>query len=411
MCASSVVHRGSATVPVTGGRRAEEELSERAPLHELVTAAPHLRAELQQRGRASALLVVAFAALVLPSWTGFGLLLEPAQVGRFGLVRALCAVPMLAVLWLLWRRPVGLRRPQLLTIAVLTLVQLDIAWMATRVTHVEAYLMGLSLALYGSGCVLAGRPRWTGGLIAVTWLALAVAALLPGSAVGVESLTTGVHYLATASIIAIVAHVLRQRVTVSELGARVRLEREQDRTSALLSRLDRLSHEDPLTGLANRRRWDAELSTVCAEARAKGTDVAVVLLDLDHFKQVNDRYGHAGGDEALRAVAALVRGAVRSGDLVARLGGDEFGILLPRADLERTVDLARALRERGRELQPAGFEPGAISLSLGVAVATGARAYPLELVSCADAQLYRAKITRDAVGAPIASPFSRCGGR
>ncbi|MGY1617847.1 GGDEF domain-containing protein [Geodermatophilus sp. SYSU D00691] len=94
--------------------------------------------------------------------------------------------------------------------------------------------------------------------------------------------------------------------------------------SALLARLDRLSHEDPLTGLANRRRWDAELSPVCAEARAEATDVAVVLLDLNHFKQVNDRYGHAGGDQ--------------------------FGILLPRGGLERTVDLARAPRERAREL-------------------------------------------------------------
>jgi diguanylate cyclase (GGDEF)-like protein len=184
-----------------------------------------------------------------------------------------------------------------------------------------------------------------------------------------------------------------------ELSARVRLEHEQERGRVLLAQLERLSHEDPLTGLANRRRWDAELAGTCAEARRHGSVVGVVLLDIDHFKRVNDRHGHAGGDEALRAVADLLRSRVRAGDLVARLGGDELAVLMPGADLDRAVELAERLRGEATALRPSGFEAGELSLSLGVAAVTGTQAFPLELMSQADVQLYRAKITRNAVGA------------
>jgi diguanylate cyclase (GGDEF)-like protein len=384
------------------GRRADDEACERASLDELVESVPELHSELRQRGRASALLVGVAAAILLPSWTGFDLLLEPQLVARFGLARVVCAVPMLAALWLLWRRPVGLRHPQLITFAVLTVAQLDIAWMTAQVTHVESYVMGLSLALYGSGCLLSGRPRWTAALVGVTWLSLAGSVTLAGTAMTAQSLTIGSYYLASASIIAVIAHVLRQRVTTRELRARVRLEREQERSRALLARLERLSHEDPLTGLANRRRWDAELGSVCSEARASGATVGLVLVDVDHFKLINDRHGHAGGDAALCSVAELLRSRVRSGDLVARLGGDELAVLMPGADLARTVAVAEAVRAQAHELRLPGAGPGEVTLSIGVAVATGERAFPLELTSCADAQLYRAKITRDCVGAPVA---------
>jgi diguanylate cyclase (GGDEF)-like protein len=128
--------------------------------------------------------------------------------------------------------------------------------------------------------------------------------------------------------------------------------------------------------------------------------VGVVLLDIDRFKVINDRHGHAGGDAVLRQVAGLLSSRVRGDDLVARLGGDELAVLMPGADLDRTIELAERLRSEAARLTPDGFEPGEISLSLGVAAAHGDQAFPLELMSRADAQLYRAKITRNAVGAP-----------
>src|SRR4051812_2429916 len=294
---ASAVHRGSAVlrggvaaperrvgdVPADGvpcAQRRSDEPPTGSTLRELLRAAPGLHEELRERGRASALLITVFATVVLPAWAGFDAVLEPGLVGRFAVIRLLCTLPMLVALWLLWRRPIGRRRPQLITVAVLTLVQADIAWMATQVTHVESYALGLSLALYGSGCILAGSPRWTVSLVALSWLALGGAAVLDPAPIAPQTMTTVMAYLATASLIAVVAHVLRQRVTLRELRARLELEREQDRTRGLLGRLEQLSHEDPLTGLANRRRWDAELVSACAEARGRGTSLAVVLLDL-----------------------------------------------------------------------------------------------------------------------------------
>jgi diguanylate cyclase (GGDEF)-like protein len=216
--------------------------------------------------------------------------------------------------------------------------------------------------------------------------------------VPLDELVSITVYLSTASLVAVVAHIRRFALLNQELLTRARLEHEQQRTRGLLAQLERLSHEDPLTGLANRRRWDAELSVVCAAARESGEVVSLVLLDLDHFKQINDRHGHAAGDEALRAVAELLRGRVRDGDLVARLGGDEIGVLLPGTELDRAGALAESVRREAAALAPADLIAGELTLSLGVTTATGARAYPLELLSCADAQLYRAKITRNAVG-------------
>jgi diguanylate cyclase (GGDEF)-like protein len=213
----------------------------------------------------------------------------------------------------------------------------------------------------------------------------------------VEDLLAATIYLATASLIGVVAHDQRHRLTTRESTVRVRLEREQECTRTLLARLERLSHEDPLTGLANRRRWDAELVAACATARAAGTSVAVLLVDVDRFKEVNDRHGHGGGDEALRLIADALTSRVRAGDVVARLGGDELAVLLPGTDLGRAVTLAEELRTAALELDPSGGGPGSLTLSLGVAVASGWDAVPERLTVDADAHLYRAKATRNAV--------------
>jgi diguanylate cyclase (GGDEF)-like protein len=274
-----------------------------------------------------------------------------------------------------------------------------IIWMVTQVDTVEPYVLGLTIPLNVTGCLLAAHWRWTVGLSVVTWAGL-TGAVLVTEPIPAADLAIGFFYLATGTVIALMSHVHRHSLTVREREARAELEQEQHRTRALLRQLQRLSQEDPLTGLANRRRWDGELTEACTRARADGNDVAVLLIDLDHFKQVNDRHGHAGGDEALREIARLLSASVRGGDLVARLGGDELAILLPGADLDRATELAERLRLATLDVAVPDFLPGELTISLGVAAGRGDRAYPMELMSQADGQLYRAKITRNAVGAP-----------
>ena len=339
----------------------------------------------------------ALAVVIAPAWSGFDLLLEPQAAQAFLVVRLASVVPMLVVLWVLWRRPLGRRRPELLACSALATVQIEVAWIIPQVEHVEFYLLGFTLAIYASGCLLVTRPLWTGVLVAVSWSALGIAVLADPTSMRAEDLLAAAIYLATASLIGVVAHDQRHRLANRESTVRIRLEQERERTRTLLARLERLSHEDPLTGLANRRRWDAELAEACAAARRTGTSLAVVLVDVDRFKQINDRHGHSGGDQALRLIAGALTSRVRAGDVVARLGGDELAVLLPGTDVGRAVALAEELRAAALELDMPDAGPGSLTLSLGVAVATGREAVPELLTVEADAHLYRAKATRNAV--------------
>lgn len=156
---------------------------------------------------------------------------------------------------------------------------------------------------------------------------------------------------------------------------------------------------DPLTGLADRRRWEAAVSVVCADARERGGPISLLLCDLDHLRRVNDLHGHAAGDDVLRRVAALLGPATTAADLAGRLGGDRFAVVLPGVPHAEAVALAEQLRCATAGLLVDGVPAGEVSVSVGVAEAVGAEAYLLELLSRADEQLYRAKITRNAVSA------------
>jgi diguanylate cyclase (GGDEF)-like protein/PAS domain S-box-containing protein len=131
-----------------------------------------------------------------------------------------------------------------------------------------------------------------------------------------------------------------------DVTARVEAERalvrERDRTSAALARIQELAYTDPLTGLLNRRRLEEQVEAAIWEARARGDALGLLFVDLDGFKAVNDRLGHAAGDELLQVVARRLRERVRRRDLLARLGGDEFLVALP--DLHPETALAEATR-------------------------------------------------------------------
>jgi diguanylate cyclase (GGDEF)-like protein len=168
---------------------------------------------------------------------------------------------------------------------------------------------------------------------------------------------------------------------------------EQQAQSELLRKL---AYMDGLTGVANRRHFDRVLQAEWRRCRRSHKPLALVMLDVDHFKPYNDVYGHQQGDKCLRAVAEVLRsGLGRSHDLVARYGGEEFVCLLPECDLAgaraKAQALCRAVQAMG--LPHAGSQVArVVTLSAGVACQVpGADGAASALVALADAHLYRAK--------------------
>ncbi len=192
-----------------------------------------------------------------------------------------------------------------------------------------------------------------------------------------------------------------ERITRALQRAQVRMEQEiRDRTAAEAAlreanrRLAALSISDPLTGLANRRRFAEILAGEWRRGARRQDPVSLAMIDIDFFKQYNDRYGHPVGDRCLRRVAGALRDSVRSTDLVARYGGEEFCFILPSTDCESALTVA----ERGRKAVCCLNEPhvdsthGIVTVSIGLSSMIPSDAASFDyLIESADAALYAAK--------------------
>jgi diguanylate cyclase (GGDEF)-like protein len=160
----------------------------------------------------------------------------------------------------------------------------------------------------------------------------------------------------------------------------------------LSARLQELSAMDALTGIPNRRALDEALQTELARALRYGSPLSVVMVDLDHFKALNDRLGHQAGDAVLRHVARTLDDEKRRGDLVARYGGEEFLAILPHSDAGAATAWAERARERiAGTLIETGAGAASVTASFGVAAAAPERDTVDALVGAADAALYQAK--------------------
>jgi len=190
-----------------------------------------------------------------------------------------------------------------------------------------------------------------------------------------------------------------QRAANEELETRVRertldLENAKQELELANRELAALSITDPLTKLHNRRHFDSVIAEEVARSKRTGSPLSVLMLDIDHFKRVNDTYGHPFGDECLRQVAdAIQKHAQRAGDLAARYGGEEFILALPATDIEHAALVAENIRlaVEALHLEHEG-ERVPLTMSVGVASLVFAREDDIaSLVGSADAALYRAK--------------------
>ncbi len=205
-------------------------------------------------------------------------------------------------------------------------------------------------------------------------------------------LTVGL-VLALQGVIAVIGRLLiRDMRHRAEMDAQLLVAREE--LLATNRQLAVLATHDTLTGLANRRRFDEVLASEVRRAQREAQPLALLLIDIDHFKRFNDAYGHIGGDECLKAVSALLRECVRRPtDVVARYGGEELAMVLPNTEVAGAVVVAETVLARLAELNivHAGSPFGRVSVSIGVAGMAGQGETPLTLVAAADQALYAAK--------------------
>ncbi len=154
-----------------------------------------------------------------------------------------------------------------------------------------------------------------------------------------------------------------------------------------------LSVRDPLTGLFNRRYMQETLAQEQHRATRNKTQLAVIMIDIDHFKQFNDKFGHDGGDAVLRALGGFLKNHVRRSDIVCRFGGEEFALILSPSTTEGALSRAEKIRAAiGRlKVHHANQDLGAITLSFGVAIFPDNAGDSASLIKAADVALYQAK--------------------
>ena len=159
-----------------------------------------------------------------------------------------------------------------------------------------------------------------------------------------------------------------------------------------MQELQRQAGQDSLTGLKNRRRFEEDLRSEMARGRRMGRTGALLMLDLDYFKRVNDSFGHPAGDLLIKEIAAVLRRRARATDVLARLGGDEFAIVLPQCDSEEARVVAEAIATAIREHAHAAEDGPPVTASIGIAMfGADPRTSFESVISEADTAMYAAK--------------------
>ena len=166
----------------------------------------------------------------------------------------------------------------------------------------------------------------------------------------------------------------------------------------LYERMKRFAEIDGLSGLMSRRIYEEKLERLMEESIRMGQPLSLILMDIDHFKPINDKYGHLMGDDVIRAIAGVLRLSLRSVDLSARYGGDEFAVILFKTGLESAVKVAGKISRKIKKIGLGKGNKPQLSVSCGVSCTSLGHRTPMRLTKSADRALYRAKfLGRDRV--------------
>jgi diguanylate cyclase (GGDEF)-like protein len=161
---------------------------------------------------------------------------------------------------------------------------------------------------------------------------------------------------------------------------------------AALSEAERRAQTDPLTGVLNRGSLIERLEAACVRARARGLPIALLFIDLDHFKEINDTYGHLAGDACLAAIIEPIQAELRQSDVIGRYGGEEFVVILSSADTAAAYPIAQRILERVANVTVGGYgKPIRLTCSIGVAASDTLGVWGEHLIARADEAVYAAK--------------------
>ena len=332
--------------------------------------------------------------------------------------RALFFLAMLGVLALhQWQLQVGppMWVRQVLQFAVYPLLLYQRAVRAPDPLRAELQNLLLDGVLLGAWMAVWGLPLWISFMLAISvCLNVVIYMGMPGLMRGVVALAAGVAAVRlvagidfrpdTGLLVSLLCmalltfYLLLFAQAAYQRGLSLRESRKVlgerlEQITQLQARLQEQALRDPLTGLYNRRHMDQVLDRELAACAASGEPLALVLLDIDHFKQVNDTWGHLAGDDLLRALAAQLREVVDGRAMACRLGGDELMLMLPGTSSAGAMAMAERLRRRFEQVPAStGAGPMAASLSLGIAMFPDHGQSARELLHCADQALYQAKL-------------------
>lgn len=273
--------------------------------------------------------------------------------------------------------------------AVLLLARVRDGWQPPLVTG--AGILAVSAAVYLNGERHGGPPLFNE--LFYIWPALYAGYFFKRQALGAALGLIGATYACVLVVIGTPLDLMLTRwvVVVSAVcGTAITISALRRSVDRLVARLRETSRTDQLTGILNRRGFEEAFAAELARVRRTAAPLAIAVGDIDHFKSINDRFGHGAGDAALAAVAGRLRECCRTTDVLARIGGEEFALVMPQTTLAEALPLAERLRRAVAEVRDPGG--AALTISFGIAeCAAPEDADPERLLRAADRALYAAK--------------------